>query len=55
MYKGSVGQGDNGGLRVLLVSTDDREIKDHLKDNDYVGMVAVLLFDYAKVCLFLCF
>jgi hypothetical protein len=40
--------GDNGGLRVLIVSADDREMKERLEDNDYVGMAAVLIEDYAK-------
>jgi hypothetical protein len=40
--------GDNGGLKVLIVSADDREMKDRLEDNDYVGMTAVLLEDYAQ-------
>jgi hypothetical protein len=42
------GKGDNGGLRVLIVSADDREMKERLEDNDYVGMTAVLLEDYAR-------
>ena len=42
------GPGDNGGLKVLVVSCDDREMKDRLEDNDYVSMTAVLLHDYTQ-------
>ena len=41
------GKGDNGGLKVLIVSCDDREMKDRLEDDDYVSMTAVLVHDYA--------
>jgi hypothetical protein len=40
------GGGDNGGLKVLFISTDDREMKDRIEDNDYVAMTAVLVQNY---------
>ena len=43
----STGSGDNGGLRVLLVSADDRAMKDSLEEADYVGTMAVLTQRYA--------
>ena len=43
----STGSGDNGGLRVLLVSADDRVMKDSLEEADYVGTMAVLTQRYA--------
>ena len=41
--RSSAGSGDNGGLRVLIVSADDRTMKDRLDGNDYVGMIGTLL------------
>jgi len=43
------GKGDSSGLKVLIVSIDDRDIKVALegKPEDYVSMVAVLQNDYA--------
>lgn len=40
------GRRDNTGLRVLVVSVDDRDVSDELKSNDYVSMVAILQQDY---------
>jgi len=42
------GKGDNHGLRVLMVSIDDREIKGTLDGSDYVSIAAVLQNDYCK-------
>jgi hypothetical protein len=39
--------GDSDGLKVLIVSSDDRHMHEKLEDNDYIGMTAVLLQDYA--------
>ena len=47
--RSSAGSGDNGGLRVLIVSADDRTMKDRLDGNDYVGMIGTLL------CSLLCY
>ena len=39
--------GDNGGLKVLIVSTDNRPMHHRLEDHDYVGMSGVLMRHYA--------
>lgn len=41
------GKGDNTGLKVLLVSVDDRPIHRVLDNEDYVSMCQVLQHDYA--------
>jgi hypothetical protein len=40
------GRRDNTGLRVLVVSVDDRDVAEELKSNDYVSMTSVLQHDY---------
>jgi hypothetical protein len=39
--------GDNGGLKVLIIQADNRKMRHNLNDDQYVGMAAVLLNDYA--------
>lgn len=41
-------QGDNTGLRVLVVSIDSRPVRDTLSTADYVSMTAVLRHSYCK-------
>jgi hypothetical protein len=43
------GKGDNGGLKVLVVTIDNRDLKDVLNSNDYVSYASVLLFNYCKL------
>ena len=39
--------GDSAGLKVLIVSTDNRQMQRDIKKEDYVGMSAVLLHNYS--------
>jgi len=40
--------GDNGGLKVLMVSVDSRQLKPNLQNTDYVTMSSILVSDYAQ-------
>ena len=40
--------GDNGGLKVLMVSVDSRQLKPDLQNTDYVTMSSILVSDYAQ-------
>lgn len=40
--------GDNGGLKVLIVSVDSRTLKPDLENTDYVTMSSILVSDYAQ-------